>query len=49
MRQQEKLEGRVVNIDERLGKLESDKTLMKVGGRRRMQEDDSQQIGLFVH
>lgn len=32
MRQQEKLEGRVVNIDERLAKLESDKTVMKVGG-----------------
>lgn len=29
MRQQEKLDGRVVNIDERLAKLESDKTLMK--------------------
>lgn len=48
MRQQEKLEGRVVNIDERLAKLESDKTLMKVGGRRCTPEDDSQQIGLFV-
>lgn len=48
MRQQEKLEGRVVNIDERLAKLESDKTVMKVGGRRCTQEDNSQQIGLFV-
>lgn len=30
MRQQERLEGRVQNIDEQLNKLESDKTLMKV-------------------
>ena len=30
MRQQERLEGRVQNIDEQLSKLESDKTLMKV-------------------
>lgn len=30
MRQQERLEGRVQNIDEQLTKLESDKTLMKV-------------------
>ncbi len=30
MRQQERLEGRVHNIDEQLTKLESDKTLMKV-------------------
>lgn len=33
MRQQERLEGRVVNIDERLAKLESDRTLMKVQDR----------------
>lgn len=30
MRQQDRLEGRVQNIDEQLTKLESDKTLMKV-------------------
>lgn len=30
MRQQDRLEGRVHNIDEQLAKLESDKTLMKV-------------------
>lgn len=48
MRQQEKLEGRVVNIDEQLAKLESDKTVMKVGGRRRTREDDQQQIGPFL-
>lgn len=30
MRQQDRLEGRVQNIDEQLNKLESDKTLMKV-------------------
>lgn len=30
MRQQDRLEGRVQNVDEQLTKLESDKTLMKV-------------------
>lgn len=30
MRQQDRLEGRVQNIDEQLTRLESDKTLMKV-------------------
>lgn len=30
MRQQDRLDGRVQNIDEQLTKLESDKTLMKV-------------------